>query len=402
LFKEATREQNRLRMCLCGPPGSGKTYTALRFAFALSRDRDGGRGGVAVIDTENHSATKYTGEAPDGIPWKFAHLDLKYHAPDSYRAAIEEAGRAGFDCLLIDSLSHAWAGIGGALDQVDRNDSANRFTAWKEVTPQHNALVSSMISSPCHIIATMRSKVEYVLEVNEKGKNVPRKVGLKPIQREGVEYEFDVIADLDTDHFMTVSKSRCPLVDGMKVFKPDSGWMMPVYHWLMSGSPPPSPIPALSGGPAQPDKNGGGILLEAPPPSRAAADPILVAEIRDAAIALGWAPERLREVLWRAGVGRIADLELAAAYELRKALHAKVDAAQAAEAFGGSDAARKAAWVSGFTAGEGATAALAAAIEAPEVAPVAAAAEAFPDSAPAVEGGGAPGDPPAASGEIQK
>jgi len=329
MFKEATKEQTRLRLCLCGPAGAGKTFTGLRFAFQLAKERDCGRGGVAVIDTEHHSASKYRGESPDGIPWNFAVEDLEYHSPDNYRMAIEEAGRMGFDVLLIDSLTHAWAGVGGALAQIDANPSANRFTAWKDVTPQHNALIDTILRSPCHVIGTMRSKMEHVLEVDERGKNVPRKIGMKPIQREGMEYEFDIVCDMDVDHYLTVSKSRCSRVDGVKVYKPSGSFLNPVYEWLMSGSPPPAPAPAS----VPPEANGGGILLAGPPIVRAEADPIMIQEIKDAAKSLGWTPEKFREVLARAGASRVAELPMEHAATLRNALHAKVAEEQAKEAF---------------------------------------------------------------------
>ena len=242
LFSKATREQNKLRLGIDGPAGSGKTYNALQFAFALA----GKKGRVAVIDTENNSASKYVGYEVEGTEWKFDKCTLgkDQYGPSTFANVINEASREGYDVIIVDSLTHAWTGSGGALAQVDKiaAKSGNSFTAWRTVTPQHNDMVEALLSSPAHIIVTMRSKMEYVLEKNDKGKHVPRKVGMKPIQREGMEYEFDIYIDFDTDHTMTVSKSRCPAVDGKIMHRPTGKeFMEPIKEWLYSGVKPKPP-----------------------------------------------------------------------------------------------------------------------------------------------------------------
>lgn len=223
-FRKATREQLRLRMAIDGPSGSGKTYTALEFAHAM-----GGR--IAVIDTEARSASKYVGV--NG--WEFDCVDLESFAPSEYAAWIEEAGRQGYDVLVVDSLSHAWEGRGGALDLIDQSSEKNRFTAWKDVTPMHRRMIDAILRSPCHVIVTMRTKTEHILEQDERGKMVPKKVGTAPIQRAGVEYEFDVVADLDLSHILTVSKTRCPSIDGEIVARPTGTFMAKVKDWLEQG-----------------------------------------------------------------------------------------------------------------------------------------------------------------------
>jgi hypothetical protein len=237
MFAPATRKKLKLRMALDGPSGSGKTYSALRFAFGLT----GPKGRIAVIDTEHRSASKYKGVSPDGYPWEFQVCELEHYAPSGYTQVIKEAGRLGFDVLIIDSLSHAWDGVGGALELVDKKAAQNNnsFTAWKDVTPMHREMIEAILSCPCHVIATMRSKMEYAIEKDERtGKMVPRKVGMAPVQRQGMEYEFDVVCDLDVDHILTVSKTRCSEIDGARVVKPQAAWMMPLAKWLDEGEEP--------------------------------------------------------------------------------------------------------------------------------------------------------------------
>ena len=230
-FKKATRKQLKLRMALDGPSGSGKTLTSLRFAFALGKR-------VAVIDTENRSASKYQGDSPDGITFDFDVLELANYAPTEYTAAIIEAGREGYDVLLIDSLTHAWAGEGGALDIKDKQ-GGNSFTAWAKVTPMHRRMIDAILSSPCHVLATMRSKTDYVLEetTDEHGRkrSIPRKIGMAPIQRDGMEYEFDVYGSMDWAHTLTITKSRCQSLADAIAVKPGASFMEPVIHWLETG-----------------------------------------------------------------------------------------------------------------------------------------------------------------------
>lgn len=232
MFKPAEKKQGKLRLTIDGPAGSGKTYTALRFAFAIT-NRIGGK--VAVIDTERGSASKYVGEAPDGIVWQFDVEELQQFSPERYTEAVLTAGRSGYSVLVIDSLSHAWEGVGGALEIKDRaamSSNNNSFTAWRHVTPLHNRMIDSILQSPMHVITTMRSRTEYVPEeVNGKITGV-RRIGLAPVQRPGMEYEFDLVCDIDWTHIMIVAKSRCPAVTDMQVEKPGLEFVSQVMDWL--------------------------------------------------------------------------------------------------------------------------------------------------------------------------
>lgn len=238
MFKRATKEQARLRLGIAAPSGGGKSYSGLRIATHLAQ---GGR--IAAIDTERGSLSKYSNL------FEFDVIELDSFEPQNYIDAIHAAEREGYAVVLIDSLSHAWMGKGGALEQVDqaalKNRCENRFTAWRQVTPQHDALVEAMLQSRCHIIATMRAKTEYVMEeytdANGRKKTKPVKVGLAPVQRDGMEYEFDVMADMDVDHNLMVSKTRCPALDGKVFHKPGDDIARVLLEWLTDGMPPKEP-----------------------------------------------------------------------------------------------------------------------------------------------------------------
>lgn len=232
-FKRATKEQAKLRLALIGLAGSGKTYSALSVATHLV---PGGK--IAVIDTERGSASLYADR------FGFDVLDLERHGPENYCEAIEAAQDAGYDVIVVDSLSHAWAGKDGALEQVDkiakREGKANNFTAWRDITPKHNRLVDTMLSCKSHLIATIRSKMEYVLDKDDKtGKSSVRKVGLAPIQRDGLDYEFTVVGDMNLNHELIVSKSRCSAIGvGDIIDKPGEKFAKTLRDWLGAGAVP--------------------------------------------------------------------------------------------------------------------------------------------------------------------
>lgn len=256
-FVKATKKQAKARIAIFGPAGSGKTWTALELARSLG-DK------VAVIDTEHGSAAKYCDRFP------FDGDEMTDFAPGKYIQAIAEAERAGYDVLVIDSLSHAWSGAGGLLEQADKK--GGRFDAWKDLTPQHNKLIEAIMAAKLHIIATMRSKTEYVIEKvkNRNGQEVsaPRKVGLAPVQRDGMEYEFDVVFNLDESNGITTTKTRCPELSE-KTWRHENAQIAEVLKcWLSDGATAPAAEPT-----PQPETT--------PPP-----DPIKAAKVRALVIAI--------------------------------------------------------------------------------------------------------------------
>lgn len=233
-FKPATKTQARARVALIGPSGAGKTYSALAIATHLGTN-------IGLIDTEHGTASKYADD------FSFNTLDLRPpYEPQRYVEAIHAAEKAGFDVLVVDSLSHAWTGVGGALDMHDRATAADRsgnsYTAWRQVTPHHNALIEAMLACSCHLIVTMRAKQAHVQEKDEKtGRTVIRKLGMEAVQREGMEYEFDVVGDMDMDHRLIVSKTRCKALDAAQFIKPGRDVANILSAWLTDGAPMPSP-----------------------------------------------------------------------------------------------------------------------------------------------------------------
>ncbi len=231
LFKKATKSQSLLRLAITGPSGSGKTYTGLAIASVLADGKP-----IALVDTEHGSASKYAGI----FSFDVAEMHPPFH-PDKFIAAINEAQQAGYAVIILDSISHAWSGTGGVLDLVDeaakRSKSGNTYMAWKEGTPVQNRMIDAIVQSGIHVIATMRSKTEYVLADTGNGKQAPRKVGMAPVQRDQFEYEFDVVFDMDVDNNAIVSKTRCPALTGRVFAKPGADVANVLRDWLSDGAP---------------------------------------------------------------------------------------------------------------------------------------------------------------------
>jgi AAA domain len=239
-FKPAKLEQSKLRLALYGPSGSGKTFTALAIAGGLGER-------IALIDSERGSSAKYAPPRGPGVP--FCKLDLTSYEPAKYVRALGAAASEGFDVAIIDSLSHAWFAEGGILDQKDR--SGGSFDAWAKLSPQQNSMLHAILTFPGHVIVTMRSKMEYVLEQreNKQGKTVsmPKKVGLAPVQRNDLEYEFDLAIMLDGDNVGHVQKTRFSELQDAMIRQPGATLATQLLGFLNEGEAPAAAPPVMRG-----------------------------------------------------------------------------------------------------------------------------------------------------------
>ena len=212
---------------------------------------------ICLIDTENESGSLYVGKQVGSVIVG-EYLTINLEAPYSaarYLEAIDLAEQAGVEYLVIDSLSHAWTGEGGLLD-VQGNvakRSGNSYTAWREVTPMHNRLVDRILQCAMHVAVTLRTKTEYVIEDNGSGKKTPRKIGMAPVFRDGIEYEFTLFFELDQSHAAAATKDRSGLFDGQYfMITPDTGAR--IQEWLAGAKcTPTEPLPVRSASPAQSD-----------------------------------------------------------------------------------------------------------------------------------------------------
>lgn len=262
-FQKAERKQKKARIALYGPSGSGKTYTALSLATGLG-DK------IAVVDTERGSASLYADR------FNFDTLELSNFNANHFIEAIQDAEKAGYDVLVIDSLSHAWQGTGGILDKVNAT-GGNSFTdGWGKVgTPLYNKLMDTILEARVHIVACMRSKTDYVIEKNSRGKDAPRKVGVGAVMRQDAEYEFDYVGLMDETNTMTTQKTRMGEVLPDAINRPNKATGAKILAWLTSGAaqvaPAPKPAPPKADPVAQKVTELGGVIRTETQPEPAAA-----------------------------------------------------------------------------------------------------------------------------------
>jgi len=228
-LRKATRQKAKIRLGLSAVAGGGKSYSGLLIAKGLAK---GDMSKVVMIDTENGSGDLY------------AHLgDYSIYplsapfTPEKYIKALKECEEAGMEVCLIDSITHEWNGKGGILE-IHSALGGNSFAAWKTVTPRHENFKQSLLNSNMHIITTVRRKQDYVMELNESGKQVPVKVGLKEETREGWEYELTTNLELSQNHLATASKDRTGLFMGQPAFIPEEETGRMILEWCESGAAP--------------------------------------------------------------------------------------------------------------------------------------------------------------------
>lgn len=252
-IKKAERKQAKLRIGVSGPSGSGKTYSALLLARGLATDWSK----VCLIDSENGSGELYS----DLGDYNVICLEAPY-SPERYIEALKAAEDAGMEVIVIDSVSHEWEGKGGCLE-INEILAASKFkgntwSAWSETTPRHQRFITAIVTSSCHVITTVRNKIDTVMGDDKKVK----KVGTKEIQREGFEYELTVNFNIDREtHRAMASKDRTNLFESRDPFLIDIKTGEEIAAWNAGGK---VDIAALKKSIFNQVKNRLGIELPAP------------------------------------------------------------------------------------------------------------------------------------------
>lgn len=220
-LRQSERKQAKIKLAIQGCAGSGKTYSSLLLAFGITNNWQK----IAVIDSENGSADLYAHLGSYNV----LNINNNY-SPENYMEAIAICEKAGMEVIIIDSISQSW----DFLLQCHTEMVGNSFTNWGKITPRQNAFIQRILQSNSHVICTMRTKQDYVLS-EKNGKMVPEKVGLKAIMREGVDYEFTIVFDIDMKHFANASKDRTGLFMGKPEFTISSVTGKRILDWCNSG-----------------------------------------------------------------------------------------------------------------------------------------------------------------------
>ncbi|WP_046755229.1 AAA family ATPase [Kordia jejudonensis] len=222
-LRQSERKKAKIKLALQGSSGSGKTYSSLLLAKGLT---NGDLSKVAIIDTENGSADLYAHLGNYNV------LSLQPpFTPKKYVEAIEVCEKANMEVVILDSISHCWEYL---LDYHSKL-AGNSFTNWAKIKPLEKVFLNKILQSPTHIIATMRTKQDYVLQQKD-GKYIPEKVGLKSISRDGTDYEFTLVFDVDIKHFATSSKDRTGLFMGKPEFVINASTGKKILEWCNSGA----------------------------------------------------------------------------------------------------------------------------------------------------------------------
>ena len=229
-LRQSERKKAKIKLALQGSAGSGKTYSSLLLAQGLT---NGDFSKVAVIDTENGSADLYAHLGQYNV----LTLAPPSFTPENYIKAIEVCEKAGMEVIVLDSISQSWEEL------LDYHSSlaGNSFTNWAKVTPRQNAFIDKILQCDAHVIATMRTKQDYVLNQKD-GKFTPEKVGLKAVQRNDLDYEFTIVFDVDIKHFAVSSKDRTGLFMDKPEFKITSNTGKKILDWCNSGNATDKPI----------------------------------------------------------------------------------------------------------------------------------------------------------------
>jgi hypothetical protein len=252
-FMPATRTKAKARIALAGPSGAGKTLTGLKLLYALTGAVTvaDGMQRIAFIDTERDSADKYAanlslpgvGEmTPDEAGgYGFAKVSPVKYDPRQLVEFIDEAADGGFPALMVDSLSHYWFGPGGMLELVDqfaRLHGGRSMDGWRDARPVERAYIEALMAFPGHVVVCMRSKQRYELVEGSDGRSKVAKLGMQPDQRDGLEFEFDLVGDIDMEHYLRVTKSRCDGLADRVFHKPGYELAGEITDWLENGEPP--------------------------------------------------------------------------------------------------------------------------------------------------------------------
>ena len=228
-IQKASRKKVKLKIGLFAPSGGGKTYSSLKMARGMCDSWEE----ICIIDTEKGSGELYS----DLGEYNTIRLDAPY-APENYVKAIELAEKSGMKVIIVDSISHEWDGKGGILEIVS-SAVGNSYTAWGKITPRHNKFIDAILSANCHVICCGRTKQDYVLNErqNKNGRTVqvPEKVGMKAVTRDGFDYELTVSFDIDINHQAHTTKDRTDLFSNEPEFVINEETGKRLIEWVNSG-----------------------------------------------------------------------------------------------------------------------------------------------------------------------
>lgn len=236
--RSAEKKKAKLRIGLDGPPGAGKTMTALLLAKFMIGEAlilpDPSKSDVVVVDSERNSAELYA----DAISFRVIEQPKPYHSPHDYIASIREAEKSA-GAIVLDSITHEWAWCLQKVDELaftGNKYKGNKWAAWSEVRPPHDEFIDAIMGSSAHVFATMRAKPTTVQDKDDNGKTVIRKLGLEAMQDSMLEFAFGVMLHMDVDNCGVIGKTRCSALRGRSFPLPGELLAQELSNWINSGA----------------------------------------------------------------------------------------------------------------------------------------------------------------------
>jgi hypothetical protein len=180
-IKKASKKNTKLRMGIYGISKSGKTLTSLYIASGMSEK-------ILLIDTQGGQSNFHADKV------SFDILELNHFSSKSYGEALKWAAKNNYPFVIIDSFSDEYKWM---LEAVDKSPEKDGRRAWAHLDPDHEILLHVIKQYPGHVIATMRSNLENIIEKDEANGQKQKKACSGFIQKKGVEATFDFMMEID-------------------------------------------------------------------------------------------------------------------------------------------------------------------------------------------------------------
>lgn len=208
--QQAIRVQKKIKALLSGPTNAGKTAGALLIAKGLTNN-----GKVLIVDTENGRSSLQVGEKYlNGWTWDAVYIGPDDATSDNLIEALEEAQEAGYDAVILDSISHEWEYI-----KDYHNKLGGRFTDWKKPKELHSRFVRAVLAAKLHVVMTARSKMDYVQDLSDSGKKEIKKLGMSPQGESNFPYEVDFHFMINESHLCQMDKTAQGLFTNPAIFQ---------------------------------------------------------------------------------------------------------------------------------------------------------------------------------------
>lgn len=234
-FAKANPKQARLKVSMYGPPGSGKTFTALLFAEGLAKMRDRR---IAYVDTER-GTDFYAQSVPTRAihPEAFDFDALYTRSLAEVTDAVKSLSPATYGIIVIDSVSHLWDAAQDAYTgrRVGKDGDKIPFGGWASLKKPYKHLIDWLMASPFDVFICGRQKTLY-----EDTEGEVRKVGVGMRAEADTPHEPHICLRMEFlksgkdcgTYIMHVEKDRAGVLAGRAILNPNFATIEPLLPLL--------------------------------------------------------------------------------------------------------------------------------------------------------------------------